>query len=82
MAIVSESENGVMGAAAQFGIFWRFWVRFRRIVSLEDAAAIGIIGGADGPTAIFWHRDWLEFIAQLRGGLFTWRWFRLFSLPL
>ncbi|MEA1889661.1 MAG: sodium ion-translocating decarboxylase subunit beta [Pseudomonadota bacterium] len=48
-----------LGAAAQFGIFATVlgavavsamgWIDF----SITDAAAIGIIGGADGPTAIF-----------------------------
>jgi oxaloacetate decarboxylase beta subunit len=49
----------ILGAAAQFGIFFTLlgalalneWGPFS--FSLADAAAIGIIGGADGPTAIF-----------------------------
>lgn len=49
-----------LGAAAQFGIFTTLigalWISSLQMgieFSLQDASAIGIIGGADGPTAIF-----------------------------
>jgi len=57
--LLANPKTLLLGAAAQFGIFgtvigavWMSsmgWVDF----SLTDAAAIGIIGGADGPTSIF-----------------------------
>lgn len=47
------------GAAAQFGIFFAFLIAvlmnyiFPGIFTFKEAAAIGIIGAADGPTSIF-----------------------------
>jgi sodium ion-translocating decarboxylase beta subunit len=44
----------LLGAAAQFGIFVAAVAAFYVFgFSLDEAAAIGIIGGADGPTSIF-----------------------------
>jgi len=43
----------LLGAAAQMGIFLTFIGAIALGFGLKDAAAIGIIGGADGPTAIF-----------------------------
>jgi carboxybiotin decarboxylase len=43
----------LLGAAAQVGIFATFLGALQLGFSPADAAAIGIIGGADGPTAIF-----------------------------
>lgn len=52
-AMLSQPRLILLGAAAQAGIFVTFlgslWLGF----DLRTAAAIGIIGGADGPTAIF-----------------------------
>jgi oxaloacetate decarboxylase beta subunit len=58
-ALIANPKTLILGAAAQFGIFLtllgalalNFLPGFD--FSLQDAAAIGIIGGADGPTAIF-----------------------------
>jgi len=58
-ALIANPKTLLLGAAAQFGIFLtllgalalNFVPGFD--FSLQDAAAIGIIGGADGPTAIF-----------------------------
>lgn len=57
--VLANPKTFLLGAAAQFGIFATLlgalvlnslgWMEF----SLSQAAAIGIIGGADGPTAIF-----------------------------
>jgi len=57
--LLANPKTLFLGAAAQFGIFATVlgavgvsamgWIDF----SISDAAAIGIIGGADGPTAIF-----------------------------
>lgn len=43
----------LFGAAAQFGIFFTFSMARLFGFSIEDAASIGIIGAADGPTSIF-----------------------------
>jgi oxaloacetate decarboxylase beta subunit len=44
----------LLGAAAQFGIFMAAMGAFYLFgFSIDEAAAIGIIGGADGPTSIF-----------------------------
>ncbi len=58
--LLANPKTALLGAAAQFGIFTTVigavWLSntFGAIdFSLKDAAAIGIIGGADGPTAIF-----------------------------
>jgi oxaloacetate decarboxylase beta subunit len=53
--LLANPKTALLGAAAQFGIFLALLgaVSLGGLFSLEDAAAIGIIGGADGPTAIF-----------------------------
>ena len=43
----------LFGAAAQFGIFFTICVATLLGFELKDAASIGIIGAADGPTSIF-----------------------------
>lgn len=51
--MLSNPKLVLLGAAAQVGVFITFlgsiWLNF----SMPEAGAIGIIGGADGPTAIF-----------------------------
>jgi len=58
--LIANPKSLLLGAAAQFGVFITFW----GALALNDlvpgitftpgqAASIGIIGGADGPTAIF-----------------------------
>lgn len=42
-----------LGAAAQVGVYVSFFSAYAMGFSLEEAATIGIIGGADGPTTIF-----------------------------
>jgi len=51
--MLSNPRLIILGAAAQFGIFITFVGSIYLGFSTEHAAAIGIIGGADGPTAIF-----------------------------
>ncbi len=58
--LLANPKTALLGAAAQFGIFTTLigalalsGVLNSINFSLKDAAAIGIIGGADGPTAIF-----------------------------
>jgi oxaloacetate decarboxylase beta subunit len=53
--LLANPKTALLGAAAQFGIFVALLgaMAMGGLFSIEDAAAIGIIGGADGPTAIF-----------------------------
>lgn len=52
--IIANPKTLLLGAAAQLGIFLAFWGALATgIFSLPEAAVIGIIGGADGPTTIF-----------------------------
>ncbi|MGD8781251.1 MAG: sodium ion-translocating decarboxylase subunit beta [Ignavibacteria bacterium] len=52
-ALLSNPKLMLLGAAAQIGIFITFIAALSLGFTQEQAAAIGIIGGADGPTAIF-----------------------------
>ena len=52
-ALISNPKLILIGAAAQFGIFAAYAIALSLGFSPLEAAAIGIIGGADGPTAIF-----------------------------
>ncbi|MCK6601420.1 MAG: sodium ion-translocating decarboxylase subunit beta [Bacteroidetes bacterium] len=51
--LLSNPKLLLLGAAAQLGIFATLMGAIVLGFSPEEAAAIGIIGGADGPTAIF-----------------------------
>lgn len=50
--LISNPKTLLLGAAAQFGVFIAFIGALLLGFSAAEAAAIGIIGGADGPTAI------------------------------
>lgn len=52
-ALLSNPKLMLLGAAAQVGIFGAYMIALWIGFIPEQAAAIGIIGGADGPTAIF-----------------------------
>ncbi len=51
--LISNPKSLLLGAAAQLGIFVTFIGCFYLGFPQEAAASIGIIGGADGPTAIY-----------------------------
>ncbi len=51
--LISNPKSLLLGAAAQIGIFITFIGCFYLGFPQEAAASIGIIGGADGPTAIY-----------------------------
>ena len=52
--LIANPKSLLLGAAAQFGIFITFMGAIGSgLFSAQEAASIGIIGGADGPTAIF-----------------------------
>ncbi|MGE0078260.1 MAG: sodium ion-translocating decarboxylase subunit beta [Bacteroidales bacterium] len=52
-ALISNPKLMLIGAAAQLGIFGAYIAALFFGFTPEEAGAIGIIGGADGPTAIF-----------------------------
>lgn len=52
-ALISNPKLVLLGAAAQVGIFLTYVTAIALGFTAQQAAAIGIIGGADGPTAIF-----------------------------
>ncbi len=52
-SLISNPRLVLLGAAAQIGIFLTFLGALALGFSAPEAGAIGIIGGADGPTAIF-----------------------------
>ncbi len=52
-ALISNPKLILIGAAAQFGIFGAYIIAVLSGFAPNQAGAIGIIGGADGPTAIF-----------------------------
>lgn len=51
--LLANPSSVLMGAGAQFGVFFAFTVAILLGFTPQEAASIGIIGGADGPTAIF-----------------------------
>lgn len=52
-SLISNPKLMLLGAAAQLGIFATFIGAYAIGFTPQQAGAIGIIGGADGPTAIF-----------------------------
>ena len=52
-ALISQPKLILIGAAAQMGIFGAYLLALALGFAPNEAGAIGIIGGADGPTAIF-----------------------------
>ncbi len=51
--LLANPMSLILGAAAQLGIYVAFIIAILLGFTPQEAAAIGIIGGADGPTAIF-----------------------------
>ena len=51
--LINNPKTILLGAAAQIGIFVSFWGASLTGFTLKQAASIGIIGGAAGPTTIF-----------------------------
>ncbi|NLR92623.1 MULTISPECIES: sodium ion-translocating decarboxylase subunit beta [Flammeovirga] len=52
-SLIANPKLMLLGAAAQVGVFLTFIGAITLGFDLNEAASIGIIGGADGPTAIF-----------------------------
>ena len=51
--LIANPKSLLMGAAAQLGIFFAFFAAIALGFNAQEAGSIGIIGGADGPTAIY-----------------------------
>ncbi|MBQ1423873.1 MAG: sodium ion-translocating decarboxylase subunit beta, partial [Lachnospiraceae bacterium] len=51
--LIANPISFLLGAAAQFGIYAAYFVAIMLGFNGKEAAAISIIGGADGPTSIF-----------------------------
>ena len=51
--LIANPRSFLLGAAAQFGVFGAYLMAMLMGFSPESSAAIGIIGGADGPTSIY-----------------------------
>ena len=51
--LIARPSSLILGAAAQFGVFFAFFCANLIGFTGNQAAAIGIVGGADGPTAIY-----------------------------
>jgi oxaloacetate decarboxylase beta subunit len=51
--LIANPSSLLLGAAAQFGVFFAFLCALLLGFTPQEAASIGIIGGADGPTAIY-----------------------------
>ncbi|HOK14379.1 MAG TPA: sodium ion-translocating decarboxylase subunit beta [Candidatus Kapabacteria bacterium] len=51
--LLSNPKTFLLGAAAQLGVFAAFIFAVALGFTFKEAASIGIIGGADGPTAIY-----------------------------
>lgn len=51
--MLANPRTLLLGAAAQFGVYFAFFLAIISGFSLPEAASIGIIGGAEGPTTIY-----------------------------
>ena len=51
--LIANPKSLLLGAAAQVGVFVTFFGALLLGFTVEEACSIGIIGGADGPTAIY-----------------------------
>ncbi|MCR5374493.1 MAG: sodium ion-translocating decarboxylase subunit beta, partial [Lachnospiraceae bacterium] len=51
--LIANPKSFLLGAAAQFGVFGAYFIAMALGFNNKAAAAISIIGGADGPTSIF-----------------------------
>jgi Na+-transporting methylmalonyl-CoA/oxaloacetate decarboxylase beta subunit len=50
--LIANPKTLLMGAAAQFGVYFVFFMALFIGFSIPEACSIGIIGGADGPTTV------------------------------
>ena len=66
--VLSNPKLMIFGAAAQFGIFFTFCLA-AMFFTPEEAASIGIIGAADGPTAIVVANKLIGADSEIRGAI-------------
>jgi sodium ion-translocating decarboxylase beta subunit len=51
--LIANPKTLLLGAAAQFGVYFVFFMALLFGFNIKEACSIGIIGGADGPTTIY-----------------------------
>ncbi|UCH42685.1 MAG: sodium ion-translocating decarboxylase subunit beta [Dehalococcoidales bacterium] len=51
--LIANPKTLILGAGAQFGVYFAFFIALLLGFTITEAASIGIIGGADGPTTIY-----------------------------
>ena len=51
--MIANPKTLLLGAAAQFGVYFAFFMALFAGFDIREAASIGIIGGAEGPTTIY-----------------------------
>jgi len=51
--MIANPKTLLLGAAAQFGVYFAFFMALLSGFSMQEACSIGIIGGAEGPTTIY-----------------------------
>ncbi|MFC1860504.1 sodium ion-translocating decarboxylase subunit beta [Chloroflexota bacterium] len=51
--LIANPRTLILGAGAQFGVYFALFIALLLGFSINEAASIGIIGGADGPTTIY-----------------------------
>ncbi|MEA2085872.1 MAG: sodium ion-translocating decarboxylase subunit beta [Chloroflexota bacterium] len=51
--LLANPKTLILGAGAQFGVYFAFFIALLLGFSINEACSIGIIGGADGPTTIY-----------------------------
>ena len=78
-ALISNPKLMLVGAASESGIFGAYMTALAIGFDPMQAGAIGIIGGADGPTAIFLSSKLAPNLMGCNRGVrlfLTWRWYR------
>jgi oxaloacetate decarboxylase beta subunit len=80
--LIANPKSFILGAAAQLGIFLAYFLAAKLGFTPAEAGAIGIIGGADGPTAIYTASILAPHLlgAIAVAAYHTWHWFQLYSL--
>jgi len=51
--LIANPKTLILGAGAQFGVYFAFFIALLLGFSISEACSVGIIGGADGPTTIY-----------------------------
>ena len=67
--LIANKKTMLLGAAAQIGIFIAFFGSLLLGFNFFEAASIGIIGGADGPTAILVSNNMMSAMGGDNGGM-------------